>query len=148
MNWINVALSFGLYGDFTQPADRGLDLSIWNFLTIAGRRLTPPRFHDDPVWTLLAQLAGDCADQNQPAPWMRWLIPCIRARLARGVHRAGRRQAGALLCVHRATVLTSATHVDVMFSLADLPIAIRLSGLDRDPGWIPAADRVIAFHYD
>ena len=44
--------------------------------------------------------------------------------------------------------MTSPTHVDVMFSLAELPIELRLSGLDRDPGWIPAADRVVAFHYD
>jgi hypothetical protein len=38
--------------------------------------------------------------------------------------------------------------VDVAFFLADLPIPIRLSGLDRDPGWIPAADRIVSFRYD
>jgi hypothetical protein len=45
-------------------------------------------------------------------------------------------------------VTVTATHLDVFFSLADLPIAIRLSGLDRDPGWTPAAARFIAFHFE
>jgi len=38
--------------------------------------------------------------------------------------------------------------VDVIFALADLPIEVRLGGLDRNPGWVPAAGRVITFHYD
>ena len=32
-------------------------------------------------------------------------------------------------------------------SLAALPIAIRLAGLDRDPGWIPAAGHAVAFRF-
>jgi hypothetical protein len=31
---------------------------------------------------------------------------------------------------------------------AELSERFRLSGLDRDPGWDPAADRLIAFHYE
>jgi hypothetical protein len=45
-------------------------------------------------------------------------------------------------------VHVTATHVDVMLSLADLPIAIRFAGLDRNPGWIPAAGRYLAFHFE
>ena len=152
---LNVAIGLGLYGDFTTPMARGLDVSIWDFLAIAGRRLTPRRYHEDAVWALLADLAGhpgeDARDQDVAhgsTPWMRWLVPCIRARLTRAGGDLSRRRAGELLCLHRATVLTTSTHVDVMFALADLPIAIRLSGLDRNPGWIPAADRIVALHYD
>src|SRR3712207_7928989 len=47
-----------------------------------------------------------------------------------------------------ARVVVTASHVDVHFRLSGLPIEIRLSGLDRDPGWVPAAGRFVAFHYE
>jgi hypothetical protein len=28
-----------------------------------------------------------------------------------------------------------------------LPLQIRFAGLDRDPGWVPAAGRFITFHF-
>lgn len=160
---LNVALSLGLYGDFTTPLRPGIrlrqrfggqvDASPWDFLALAGRRLTPTRFRADALWGLLEELAGphDNADTNMPgrsAPWLRWLVPALHARFARAPRTVIRRRVGALVCVHRARVITSPTHVDVMFSLAELPIELRLSGLDRNPGWIPAADRIVTFHYD
>jgi hypothetical protein len=48
----------------------------------------------------------------------------------------------------RARLVVSAVNFDAYFALADLPIEIRLSGLDRDPGWVPAAGRTVRFHYD
>ena len=151
---LNVALCLGLYGDFTMPLHRGIELSIWDFVTLVGRRLTPRRFRRDPVWGLLADLAGRAPVEPPGAtfvplrPWLRSLMPDVRERLARALGERDRHRLGALLCVQRARVVTTATHIDVMFSLAELPIEIRLSGLDRDPGWIPAADRVIAYHYN
>jgi hypothetical protein len=150
---LNLALSLGLYGDFTTPLRPGIDHRIWDFLARAGRRLTPIHFRTDALWGLLEELAGppDNADSDEPrrsAPWLRWLVPALHARFARMPRTVTRRRVGALVCMHRARVITSPTHVDVMFSLAELPIELRLSGLDRDPGWIPAADRVVAFHYD
>jgi len=53
----------------------------------------------------------------------------------------------ALLCRHDARVVWSLSSVDVHLSLTALPLAIRIAGLDRDPGWIPAAGRAIAFHF-
>ena len=38
--------------------------------------------------------------------------------------------------------------LDLYFSLAELPLAVRLSGLDRDPGWIPTAGCDVRFHFD
>jgi hypothetical protein len=81
------------------------------------------------------------------ARWTRWHAAYMRARLARALGVPGSR-AGRLLCRHHARVHLSLTHVEVAFSLCALPIAIRLSGLDRDPGWIPAADRIVSFRYD
>jgi hypothetical protein len=53
----------------------------------------------------------------------------------------------ALLLRRAARVFVTASHLDVAFSLDGLPIDIRLAGLDRDPGWVPAAGQFIRFHY-
>ena len=47
-----------------------------------------------------------------------------------------------------ARIVVSAVSFDAYFAPADFPIEIRLSGLDRDPGWVPAAGRTVRFHYD
>ena len=47
-----------------------------------------------------------------------------------------------------AQVHVTATRIDVRIPLSALPIEVRLSGLDRDPGWVPAAGRTIRFHFD
>lgn len=69
----------------------------------------------------------------------------IRLQLALGLDSA--EQVAPLLCVHPAHVRVTATQLDVFFSLHTLPIEIRLAGLDRNPGWVPAAGRFIAFHF-
>ena len=149
---LNVALSLKLYGDFTTPLQPGIELSIWDFLTLAGRRLTPPRFRSDALWGLLGRMGGmgrkSGMGRTGGKDWMRRLLPRVRARLALALPGLDQRRIGTLVCVHRARIVTSPTHVDVMFSLAELPIELRLNGLDRNPGWVPAADRVIAFHYE
>jgi hypothetical protein len=88
-----------------------------------------------------------------PSPldrWLAWLMPYMQARLARALALSSRRRGDLwrLLCAHPARVYVTATHVDVVLSLADLPIAVRLAGLDRDPWWVPAANRIIAFHFE
>ena len=40
------------------------------------------------------------------------------------------------------------TRVDAYFALTGHPIEIRMTGLDRNPGWVPAAGRIFAFHYE
>ena len=37
--------------------------------------------------------------------------------------------------------------VDLRLPLDRLPLAVRLAGLDRDPGWIPAAGADFRFHF-
>lgn len=80
--------------------------------------------------------------------WLARLLPYVRARLGRafGVRATG--TLGRLVCEHRARVTVTATRLDVTFSLAGLPLEVRLAGLDRDPGWVPAAGRRMAFHYE
>lgn len=234
-------LNFGhyleLYGDITTPWVRDIPLGIWDFLALLGERLAGYELRRDPLWALLAQLAGG-GDQWQPgdgcampenwrAPsewlkpfeadgiwqwsasedrlcvrhpagfvvldvalvgdpveqlhheieayaafspqlsqctesasaeveanptslsrWMGWLTPYARARLQRALGLDGAAEVGRALCCSLARVFITATHLDVVFSLAELMVEIRLAGLDRDPGWIPATGRIIRFHFE
>ena len=246
---INLGLFLELYGDFTSPARPGIALPLWDFITLLGRHLLGTARSEDPVWALLAGLAGrkvddppgkefeppgswrlppdwllpfaepgawdwDAADGRlrvwhpagfwvldvprepddpgrqleretkgyaaktafmlRPAcfptsvgrmanpsgepeglairptldHWLGWLMPYLRIRLGRALGLADFDELPNLLFVHRARVSVTATHLDITLSLAELPIAIRLAGLDRDPGWVPAAGRFIAFHFE
>jgi hypothetical protein len=172
---LNVGLFLELYGDFTQPLAPGLTLPIWDFVELVGRGLLPAPAPPDPVWALLAALVnreeghagegfeppedwtippawlaplGDEARaQLQPGPWLDVVIAYVRLRLAAALEVEPDAVAD-LVLRHRARVHASPTHVDVVFSLADLPLAIRFAGLDRDPGWIPSAQRTVAFHFE
>jgi hypothetical protein len=42
----------------------------------------------------------------------------------------------------------SETHLNLDLAATDIDIALRLSGLDFDPGWVPWLGRVVAFHYE
>jgi hypothetical protein len=233
---VNLALYLELYGDFAAPLAPCLPLLVWDFVALLGERLLGEGLRDDPVWSLLAELAGRDAETEPgedfipadewrvPVAWLeslpttgawRWSrargrlrvehpsgflvldlprdnrraarqltselqayagrytdepvrvrrgIPLggrtarerlferlaayagARLRLALGQESAG--AASRLLCALHARVTAMATHVDVFMSLADLPVEVRLSGLDRDPGWLPAAGRFVAFHFD
>jgi hypothetical protein len=35
----------------------------------------------------------------------------------------------------------------VALSLQDVDLAVRLAGLDRDPGWVPMLGRIVLFHF-
>jgi hypothetical protein len=81
-----------------------------------------------------------------PITWGAWMdsfIPYLRARLWRALELPP--ESYLRLSAH---VFTSATHVDVVFQLADLPFEVRLAGLDRDIGWMPAAGRSIRFSFE
>jgi hypothetical protein len=217
---VTIAVGLGLYGDFTTPLQRGIDLDPWDFATLLGRKLLGDVDEDDHVWTLLAELAGrrpsekpgkgfePPRDWRLPRDWVRpfgtrgtwrwsgdegrlrvehpagFLVldvppqPVERALyrytrspltrraalpresrrpLVRWVTRTARyldarlQLAGVttegLLC-RPARVHVSDSHVDVVFALADLPIEVRLAGLDRDPGFVPAAGRYLHFHFE
>lgn len=230
---INLGLFLDLYGDFTSPARPGIELPIWDFVTLAGQRLLRDYPPDDPVWPLLAGLAGRGPENNpgqfytpptqwrlspkwltpfgeesggqwyinhnrlqafhpagftllnvpltdedpltqlecevqryaglvrfEPVPtalvmpaeattslqcWLGWLLPYVEARLERAL---GVARPGKLLGYHPAQIYLTATHLDVVLPLAGLPLEIRLAGLDRNPGWVPAAGRFISFYFE
>jgi hypothetical protein len=234
---LNLALYLGLYGDFTQPEEPGIELDPWDLVNLLAARLGGgDESEPDDLWPLLAALA--IREQGQrpgrdfhpprewriPPEWLdpfredTWLEPWrwssaggrilvehpagfpvldipsqgrpSRRRVAAALRRYGRivplrrtalpgpqrdrrplarwltrlgnyaraRLAVALSCApdavsdvlfrHDARVVVTPTTVDVAMSLADLPISIRFAGLDRDPGWIPAARRAVRFHFE
>ncbi len=141
---INLAIFLEIYSDFTSPVEQFHDdLSIWDFVSVVGKELDQET--DDPIWELLKKLA-DREDELTTPTWLTDLLPHIRARLhlALGIDD----DLAEILLHHEARITITPTHFDVFFPLADHPIEIRLSGLDRNPGWVPAAGRFIAFHYD
>jgi hypothetical protein len=79
--------------------------------------------------------------------WLGHLAAYVRARLALALGVAPR--AAPRLALRRpALVHVTPTSVDVVSQLEDLPIEIRLAGLDRDPGYVPAAGRSLRFHFE
>lgn len=232
---LNLLLRLDLYGDFTQPARPGLALSPWDALALLGEGLLGPALRDDPIWPLLAALAGrdaaeppgigftppeawrlppgwlaafpdrrdwrwqtgfgrlllrdaagftvldlprhgahpaallawelrpyraaarfrlrrlrrDAARSETPLKcWLGWLLGYIRPRLCRALGQAEPGQAARLLCRRRARIGLAAGLLEAEFDLATHPLAIRFAGLDRNPGWIPAAGRSITFRYE
>jgi hypothetical protein len=147
---VNLGIYLGLYGDFTTPLEPGIELNIWDFVALLGRELVGERLEADPVWTLLRQLSGrdEDKDLDNDAAWLEQLMPSIRVRLQQALGLSDTDDPGPLLCEQQAHVSVTPAHVDVFIALADLPIAIRLAGLDRDPGWVPAAGRFINFHFE
>jgi len=44
-------------------------------------------------------------------------------------------------------VRVTSTHIDVVLSLETVDLAVRVAGLDRDPGWVPLLGRIVLFHF-
>ena len=85
--------------------------------------------------------------------WLDGLAGFIRFRLALALRTplnfaAEAAVIGERLFLYPARVRVTTTHLEVYLSLSHLPVEIRLSGLDRDPGWVPAAGRFIRFIYE
>lgn len=156
---VNLALFLGFYSDFTKPSSRGLALPLWDFVALVGEGLAGPALRADAVWKLLARLA-DRDESEEPGcalsprrrlavrRWLGRLIPRLRARLADALGVIAETDVSRVLLEMPARVWVTLTRVDVSFALAELPVAVRCSGLDRDPGWLPATGRSLYFHFD
>jgi hypothetical protein len=95
-----------------------------------------------------ARVSARCTVPRLPTRrWLRWLLDFLRARVAMALGLDDPVAVPAFLCRHNADVGVSGTRVDVYLSLAELPLPIRIAGLDRDAGWIPAAGRSLHFHF-
>ena len=94
------------------------------------------------LWHALARLPkGDPGLLGLMWPW-------LARRLASGLGLPAPRPALDLALRLPARVDVQDTQWRLHFSLAALPLAVRLAGLDRDPGWVPAAGCDFRFHFD
>ena len=235
---LNAALALGVYGDFTAPRTQGIALSPWDLLARLGLHWFGRAFRRDPLWALLADVAGRSPRRapswriDPPLRWepgddwlrawapiamldhgvdrragrlqvlhpdgfavfdvprdtrlrpaaqaralcltragaararlrpattmpkalpgdpgLRWLhrfADYLAARFMRALGTSSPRKAVVLLCRHAADVRCDASRVEIALPLASLPLPVRIAGLDRDPGWIPAAGRDVRFHF-
>ena len=116
----------------------------------------------DPAGQVAAELAGLALQPALPgslphpqashtdalARWVGWWTAYLRARLLAALGLQEPDELPATLFHYRARVLVTAARLDVMLRLDDLALAVRLAGLDRNPGWVPAAGRTIVFHFE
>ena len=82
-----------------------------------------------------------------PKNWWKNLTEYLQKRLLQALNLKTKEEIGEILLARKARVKVTATHLDVTFSLADLPIEVRLAGIDRNPAWIPAAGKFVNFHF-
>ncbi len=79
--------------------------------------------------------------------FLEFLVPFFRWRLTHAMRLESDRAIAGALLESSARVFVSATHVDVRFPLAAARTAVRMAGLDVNPGWVPALGRVVGFEY-
>lgn len=79
--------------------------------------------------------------------WLATVVPAVRSLLCDRL-RCSTDDLIQVLLLRPAFVEHDRTHVDVHLPLATASVAVRRAGLDRDPGWLPTFERVIAFHFD
>ena len=144
---VNVAIRGGLYADFTEPASTGaLDIPMGDFLALAGERICGAALRDDKAWGILSTLSGRSTEEP-------------RGVLDDGTFEALRRTAAfaldmapddalGLLCCRPGRIVLTPTRLDAFFALETHPLSIRMGGLDRNPGWVPAAGRFMEFVYE
>lgn len=167
---VNVGILLGLYGDFTRPAEPGIDLPIFDWVARVARGLWPEAPAEDALWPLLQRLAWGSEEPEIQAlpPLPEWRVrpewppraadeapdPSLEAWLARLLPALGERLARAMpelpparWLAQPGLVLLSSARVEVIFSLDTHPIELRIAGLDRDPGWVPAAGHTLLFRY-
>lgn len=45
-------------------------------------------------------------------------------------------------------IAVTRTHVDVVLDLEQTDLAVRISGLDQNPGWVRSLGRIVSFHFE
>ena len=158
---LNVLLWMELYPDFSRPRDKGLAASPFWLLAQLGRRLFGKSFKRDPLFAWLTEhgtvarlprrwqldpLWLEGLEQPYQLPkkggWLTQLVDFLRFRLSHSAQ-----SASVDLLRLNAHISYDEDHLKVRFCLAELPLALRIAGLDRDPGWLPTEGRQLSFEF-
>ncbi|MEO0536680.1 MAG: hypothetical protein AAF215_22730 [Cyanobacteria bacterium P01_A01_bin.123] len=124
--------------------ERSAVITPWHQVAALAQALLPD-VPLDPVWEPLADIAGEPLPEALLSPWQAHILTQVRPYLT---ERLEYPDAIAHYLQEPATLYLTRTHVDVVFSLDQIRLDVRLAGLDRDPGWVPELARVIALHYE
>jgi hypothetical protein len=127
---------FDVRRDRTQPPLRQASVLCGGYALLRDVRLSR-----------LAHAPAASSSRSARQRWLGALGEYLCARLTVALAAGGAADVRALVCRHPARVVATAISVEVHLALADLPLSIRIAGLDRDPGWIPAAGRSVSFHF-
>jgi hypothetical protein len=102
--------------------------------------------------TPLADLRGSLAEVLNPrlSRWLSFVLPYIRVRLRRALDSISTEtfDLQEALLLRQGRLYVTSTHVDLVMSLWDVSVPIRMAGLDCNPGWMPEFGRVILFHFE
>ncbi len=94
------------------------------------------------------QMPDASKDFSRRQRWLKNLFEFVERRLMQALNPETRNELTEILFQKSATAAVSATRFEVYFRLADLPLEVRFSGLDRNPGWIPAAGKCVEFYFE
>lgn len=105
-------------------------------------KLIPGAFENGPLNTIKdASIEGLNPALNN---WLLMVMPFIRYFLRQGL----RTEDESHFLFSPGRLFVTSTHVDLVMSMENISMPIRLAGLDQDPGWMPNFGRVIYFHFD
>jgi hypothetical protein len=94
-------------------------------------------------------LTGPLLDRLNPqlSRWLALVLPFIerRLRLALGTEAA---QTVEALLLRRGQLFLTSMHLDLVMPMSAVTLPVRVSGLDRDPGWLPTFGRIIRLHFE
>jgi hypothetical protein len=79
--------------------------------------------------------------------FLRFVVPFLRWRLGRALSLEPREEIAEELLARDGEVAIATSHIDVRMPLDQVRLSVRLSGLDANPGFVPALGRVITFHF-
>ena len=137
---INALLALGFAHDFTAPRDSLGDVHPLTLVRAIAERVVGGELVllADPIVELLpsAELEELERVEQIVAAVTGWLDTVLGPDLDASA--VVRRPGGIDVVDH---------HLDVTMTLDDLPIELRLAGLDRDPGWLPAGGCHLMFHF-
>ena len=82
--------------------------------------------------------------------WLSLITPFVRFQLTRVLKFSIKNKSDLIKSIfyYQGTLYVSKSHVDLVMTLNDISLPIRIAGFDRNPGWMKDFGRVISFHFD